>query len=217
MYSAEVAPFPVVIWTDSYGTRRHHFPESMGKVVARHQDTAGAAFYISKINAQPGRMLDTRFMDEFEANFFGSRKGRKQMNVILLGGNDIQTHAYNGAARLVSNIQTLAKWHDNSNCPLMICGIPPRPEVHYQIEDLANYVDSKMKNTITQRHTGGNMDCMFEFVKTFDFFRDKDGFCMTVNLYEEDGIHLNKAGTHLLCEKLHERIYNQAWKCFRLF
>jgi hypothetical protein len=67
-----------------------------------------------------------------------------------------------------------------------------------------------MKLAIAQRHVGGPQDHMFRFVKTFDFFRDKDGFCMTVNMYDEDEIHLNQRGVDMFCEKLYHHINDQA-------
>ena len=203
---------PVVIWACSYGTERHYFPQTMGTIIESHENPL-PSFELKKINAVPGQMLDHRFMEEYETNFFGYRQGKPQMSIILMGGNDIQTHAYNGAARFLANIRTLIGWHDNSNCPLMLCGIPPRPKVHYQIEDLANYVDSKMKQYVGMRHCGMSRDCMFRFTKTFDFFRDQDGFCMTQNLYEKDEVHLNPVGVELLCKKLFDSIESQAKEC----
>jgi hypothetical protein len=219
--SEKAKPIPVVIWTDSYGSDWHYFPECLQTETESRKEILKAAgedlpFEIKKINAVPGRMLDNRSMEEIEINFHWIRKGEAQMNVILLGGNDIQTHAYNGAARFLANIRTLTKWHDGSNCPLMLCGIPPRPEVHYQIEDLANYVDSKMKEYMTSRHAGNAKDCMFKFTKTYDFFRDENGFCMTLNLYEKDEIHLNKAGAAKLCKRLCKEIEDQARDCMAL-
>ena len=208
-----MAPLPVVIWACSHGTDRHHFPETMGRVINELQSPIRAPFYLSKINARPGRMLDDRFMEEYEIDFFGTRMGKPQMNVILMGGNDIETHKLNGAARFLANIQTLTGWHDNSNSPLMLCGLPPRPAVHYQTEHLANYVDSRMKRMMTQRHVGGPLNHMFRFVKTFDFFKDKDGFCMTVNMYDEDETHFNQSGVAMFCEKLYHHINDQALAC----
>ena len=209
----KMSPISVVIWTDSYGTSDHYFPELMKAVIKDFQNPISASFNLTKINAQPGRVLDNRFMEEYEMDFFGTRMGKPQMNVILLGGNDIQTSAYNGAARFIANIQTLTGWHDKTNCPLMLCGVPPRPRVHHQIEDLANYIDSKMKQTIAQRHSGGPQDSMFRFVKTFDFFKDKNGFCMTVNMYGKDQIHLSVRGALKFCEKLYYHIDDQARAC----
>jgi len=136
-----MTPIKCRIWTSSHGNDNHYFPKELSQLF---QNKFGIDTPI--IDSRPGRLFNDEFMTEFEANFHGLTD--PQINVILMGDNDLRTHAVHGAQRTQENTKKIINLHKNTPHGLLIFGSLPSPATFPQTAPLANFLDDQTEDEL---------------------------------------------------------------------
>jgi hypothetical protein len=195
-------PFKVKIWTSSHGLGSHHFPQALGAVFKNK-----GLLRLPEINAVGGRYLDSNFVDTYRRDFeesttYESRsKCLSHMSIILLGDNNIRSHAVKGAFRVVKSIGQIIEIHQNFYYPLLICGLMPSPRTEAVTGILSEYTDDKLQEKVIELHSNPE-GRFYGYVCTTSFFTKITGPPVLNKHFSRDGIHLNEFGANVLALNL---------------
>lgn len=206
-------PFEVKIWTSSHGTSYHHFPLNLEKAFRDSTNEKKDSLIQSPcVNAIPGRCLTKRFVEEVKTDLEKSDPLVRQMNIILMGDNDVRSLAFSGSYRVVSQIGKLIELHENTQNALILCGLLPSPATHMVTARLFDYTSSNIRNLCDEAHTTPR-GRFISYLKLSHLFNDQDGLIDYLRYFEEDGVHLNPTGAYRLAQYLVHHAMDFADSC----
>ena len=190
----------VTLWTSSHGTSDHHFPQSMRKTFKENE-----FINYPVINAKRGGTFRPEFLEQYERNFEQIQKQNKpQLNVILLGDNNLRMQAFRGGLEILKHATKLVELHKNSIHPLLFFGLLPSPISHYSTFQLARFSDDKVEELFLNTHRSDPKNSkLFTFVRSDRFFMDANGSVLSDMFFEKDKTHLNKEGALVLAQEIY--------------
>ncbi len=150
------------------------------------------------INAKPGRFIDDNFYDELKNDFDlldRAVNNKPQINVLLMGDNNIRAHAFKGGFRIYNTTQRIIK------LPLLVLGVMPSPGTFSQTLPLSEFTDDVVQKYIDHLHLNLQAPNVV-FAATMPFFSDSEGFLLHKTLFMKDGIHLTETGALQLALKI---------------
>ena len=195
-------PFRVTIWTSSHGTEKHYFPQSLNNYFVRNTH-----FLYPVVNAKPGRLTNDLFIKEFLSDFERIPKEINQLNVILMGDNDLRRDKNKGAFHLFVNIQKLIEMHLDTSHALLVLGLLPCPYSikHSDLDRHFEISDFKIEKEIRQLHSK-NMGKNIGFSRTRTFFNEDQNLIDWYQYFERDGVHLKRNGSDCLARNMLQEI-----------
>ena len=154
-----------------------------------------------QINAKPGRLIDDNFYDELKKDFDSlDEKSQPQINVILMGDNNIRTQAFKGGFRLYRTTKQIINLHKETRHPLLVLGVMPSPGTFAQTLPLSEFSDNIIQQYLINLHHQGQAKNV-AFVAATPFFSDSEGYLLYKTLFKKDGIHLTQMGALQLAYK----------------
>ena len=197
--------FKVKLWTSSHGMPHNFLPASFRQIYQPNP-----LIELPMIDARPGRLIDDNFYDELKADFDNlDTKPQPQINVILMGDNDIRTQAFKGGFRLYNTTQKIIDLHKETRHPLLVLGVMPSPGTYPQTLPLSEFSDDIINKYIENYHRKGQARNVV-FAVTTAFFSDSEGFLLYKTLFRKDGIHLTSLGALQLALKILQHCGNIA-------
>ncbi len=200
--SDSVDPFqyPVLIWTSSHGTDRHHLPSKIHKIY--ESNTKFSKHMLPPvINAKPGRLMNDSFLNEYKTEFFNFPPSQPRLHLVLMGDNDIRGLGMDGGYRVYDKSKKLIELHSGSNQALLLFGLMPSPATHNHSSGVADYCDFRIRQEVEKENQSNN-DSKIGLVRTSLFFDDRSGFLNHKLYFEKDMVHLNARGAQCLATNM---------------
>ena len=191
--------YKVKIWTSSHGMHHHFLPRALKAIFQPN-----TLIEFPMINARPGRLIDDNFYDEFKEDFDSLDRAvnnKPQINVLLMGDNNIRTHAFKGGFRIYNTTKMIIDLHKDTRHPLLVLGVMPSPGTFAQTLPLSEFTDDILDKYVKAYHRKGQASNI-AFATTMRFFSDSEGFLLYKTLFKTDGIHLNETGALQLALKI---------------
>ena len=187
----------VKLWTSSHGMHKHYLPQSFKQIYKPNPLIA-----LPEIDAKPGRLINEIFFDELKSDFDNlDENSPPQINVLLMGDNNLRTQAFRGGFRLYKTTKQIVDLHKETRHPLLVLGVLPSPGTYNQTLPLSEFSDNIIQQYIIDNHQKGQARNVV-FVAATPFFSDTEGFLLYKTLYSRDGVHLSRMGALQLALKI---------------